>query len=156
MTWVHGVIVWKHLHYCSMRGDYFCPWTHRSISFCFLLAIAQRLEARWPDSEGQGFDSQKSWSAKPLNGKQTWPTSCRPTTTTYVANHSGPLSLCTTVSKLFQSSTIFISKLSQSGPKIVSEFCERSCLKVVSKFKALLNYLETLLDYLETLLDYLY
>ena len=31
----------------------------------------------------------------PLNGKQTWPTSCRPTTTTYVANHSGPLLLCT-------------------------------------------------------------
>ena len=61
-----------------------------------LLAIAQRLETRWPDSEGQGFDSQKSWSAKPLNGKQTWPTSCRPTTTTYVANHSGPLLLCTT------------------------------------------------------------
>ena len=25
-----------------------------------LLAIAQRLEARWPDSEGQRFDSQKS------------------------------------------------------------------------------------------------
>ena len=60
-----------------------------------LLAIAQRLEARWPDSEGQRFDSQKSWSAKPLNGKQTWPTSCRPTTTTYVANHSGSLLLCT-------------------------------------------------------------
>ena len=36
-----------------------------------LLAIAQRLEARWPDSEGQRIDSQKSWSAKPLNGKQT-------------------------------------------------------------------------------------
>ena len=49
-----------------------------------LLAIAQRLEARWPDSEGQRIDSQKSWSAKPLNGKQTWPTSCRPTTTTYI------------------------------------------------------------------------
>ena len=61
-----------------------------------LLAITQRLEARWPDSEGQRFDSQKNWSAKPLNGKQTWPTSCRPTTTTYVANHSGPLLLCTT------------------------------------------------------------
>ena len=62
-----------------------------------LLAIAQRLEARWPDSEGQGFDSQKSWSAKPLNGKQTWPTSCRPTNTTYVASHFDPLLLCTTI-----------------------------------------------------------
>ena len=50
-----------------------------------LLAIAQQSEARWPESEGQQFDSQKSWSVKPLNGKQTWPTSCRATTTTYVA-----------------------------------------------------------------------
>ena len=44
---------------------------------------------RWPDSEGQRIDSQTSWSVKPLNGKQIWPTSCWPTTTTYVANHSG-------------------------------------------------------------------
>ena len=64
-----------------------------------LLAIAQRLEARWPDSEGQRFDSQKSWSAKPLNGKQTWPTSCRPTTTSANAKHSDPLLLCTTGQK---------------------------------------------------------
>ena len=48
-----------------------------------LLAIAQQSEARWPESEGQQFDSQKSWSVKPLNGKQTWPTSCPPTTTFY-------------------------------------------------------------------------
>ena len=48
-----------------------------------LLAIAQQSEARWPESEGQQFDSQKSWSVKPLNGKQTWPTSCPPTTTSY-------------------------------------------------------------------------
>ena len=65
-----------------------------------LLAIAQRLEARWPDSEGQRFDSRKSWSAKPWTENRTVPTSCRPTTTTYVANRSGPLSLCTTVQTL--------------------------------------------------------
>ena len=55
-----------------------------NMSYCdVLLAIAQQSEVRWPDSEGQRFDSQKSWSVKPLNEKQTWPTSCPPTNTTY-------------------------------------------------------------------------
>ena len=69
-------------------------------------AVLSLLASGWPsvrarllDSVEQRYDSQKSWKAKPLNGKQTWPTSCRPTTTTYVANHSGPLLLCTTGQK---------------------------------------------------------
>ena len=37
----------------------------------FLLAMAQQLEVRWPDSEGWRFYSQKNWGVKPLNGKQT-------------------------------------------------------------------------------------
>ena len=46
-------------------------WLHCYCKQGIMHVIVQRLGARWPDSEGQRIDSQKSWSAKPLNGKQT-------------------------------------------------------------------------------------
>ena len=61
--------VWALLHMLGVALGAMSPSGNTKV--LSLLAIAQRLEARWPDSEGQRIDSQKSWSAKPLNGKQT-------------------------------------------------------------------------------------
>ena len=73
--------VWALLYMCGVALGAMSP--SGSTKVLSLPALAQWLEARWPDSEGWRFHSQQSWSDKPLNRKQSWPISCQPTTTNY-------------------------------------------------------------------------